>query len=49
MEIDKNIDNVEQSKPSKKLKTLNSYTGKLKLLEISAWALLILYLSLIHI
>lgn len=45
MEANKVVDNVQQNKSSKKLKTLDSYTGKLKLLEVSAWALLILYMA----
>lgn len=45
MEANKVVNNVEQNKSSKKLKTLDSYTGKLKLLEVSAWALLILYMA----
>lgn len=45
MEANKVVNNVEQKKSSKKLKTLDSYTGKLKLLEVSAWALLILYMA----
>ena len=45
MEANKVVNNVEQNKSSKKLKTLDSYTGKLKLLEVSAWLLLILYMT----
>lgn len=45
MEANKVVNNVEQNKSNKKLKTLDSYTGKLKLLEVSAWALLILYMA----
>lgn len=36
---------VETSKANKKLKTLDSYTGKLKLLEIFSWLLLVLYMT----
>ena len=45
MEAKKSLNKVEQSKSSKKLKTLNSYTGKLGVLEIFAWLLLILYMT----
>lgn len=37
--------NVTQSKSSKKLKTLDSYTGKLGTLEVFMWLLLILYMA----
>ncbi|MFT8347367.1 carbohydrate ABC transporter permease [Clostridium saccharoperbutylacetonicum] len=36
--------NVEKYKPAKKLKTLDSYTGRLKLLEVFSWLLLIIYI-----
>ncbi len=45
MEANKSLNKVEQIKSSKKLKTLNSYTGKLGVLEIFAWLLLILYMT----
>ena len=45
METNKSVNNVEQSKSSKKLKTLDSYTGKLGVLEVFAWILLILYMT----
>jgi len=45
MEANKSLNKVEQSKSAKKLKTLNSYTGKLGVLEIFAWLLLILYMT----
>ena len=44
MEANKTVNNVEQSKSNKKLKTLNTYTGKLGALEVLAWILLILYM-----
>ena len=37
--------NLTQSKSSKKLKTLDSYTGKLGTLEVFMWLLLILYMA----
>jgi raffinose/stachyose/melibiose transport system permease protein len=45
MEVDKNVSNVVQSKSGKKLKTLDSYTGKLGILEVFMWLLLILYMA----
>jgi raffinose/stachyose/melibiose transport system permease protein len=45
METNKSVNKVEQRKSSKKLKTLDSYTGKLRVLEIFAWMLLILYMA----
>ena len=45
METNKSVNNVEQRKSSKKLKTLDSYTGKLRVLEVFAWMLLILYMT----
>ncbi|OPJ66229.1 carbohydrate ABC transporter permease [Clostridium chromiireducens] len=45
MEASKMVNNVEKSKSNKKLKTLDSYTGRLKFLEGFAWALLILYMA----
>ena len=45
METNKIVNNVEQSKSNKKLKTLDSYTGKLKLLEVFSWLLLIVYMT----
>jgi len=44
MEANKIVNNVEQSQSNKKLKTLNSYTNKLVLLEVLAWILIILYM-----
>lgn len=44
METSKVINNAEKSRPRKKLKTLDSYTGKLKILEVFAWLLLIVYM-----
>ena len=45
METGKIVNNVEKAKSNKKLKTLNSYTGKLKLLEALSWLLLIVYMT----
>ena len=45
METGKVVNNVEKAKLNKKLKTLNSYTGKLKLLEALSWLLLIVYMT----
>lgn len=45
METSKAIDNSEKIKSSKKLKTLDSYTGRLKLLEVFSWLLLIIYMA----
>ena len=46
MEENKIVSNVQQqSKRSKKLTTLNSYTGKLGILEVCAWILLLLYMT----
>jgi len=45
METDKSANNAEKVKSNKKLKTLNSYTGKLKLLEVLSWLLLIVYMT----
>jgi len=39
------VDNAETIKSGKKLKTLDSYTGKLKLLEVFSWMLLIIYMA----
>jgi raffinose/stachyose/melibiose transport system permease protein len=44
MEANKIVKNVDETKPSKKLKTLDSYTGKLRVLEVLAWLLLVLYM-----
>lgn len=44
MEANKIVNNVEQRQSNKKLKTLNSYTSKLGLLEVLAWMLIILYM-----
>lgn len=45
MEVDKNVSNVVQSRAGKKLTTLDSYTGKLGILEVFMWLLLILYMA----
>ncbi|BCZ44180.1 sugar ABC transporter permease [Clostridium gelidum] len=45
METNKSINNVAQSRSGKKLKTMDSYTSKLKILEVFAWLLLILYMA----
>jgi raffinose/stachyose/melibiose transport system permease protein len=45
METSKVINNVEKAKSNKKLKTLDSYTGKLKFLEAFAWILLVIYMA----
>jgi raffinose/stachyose/melibiose transport system permease protein len=45
MEVNRTVSNVEKDKPNKKLKTLNSYTGKLKILEVFAWLVLIIYMT----
>lgn len=45
MGVDKNVSNAVQSKSSKKLTTLDSYTGKLGILEVFMWLLLILYMA----
>ncbi len=39
------VDNAGKIKSGKKLKTLDSYTGKLKLLEVFSWVLLIIYMA----
>jgi raffinose/stachyose/melibiose transport system permease protein len=44
MEVNKALNNVEKIKSRKKLKTLDSYNGKLKILEVFAWLLLIVYM-----
>ena len=44
MEVTSVTKTEENIKPRKKLKTLNSYTGKLKVLEGFSWILLILYM-----
>lgn len=44
MEVNKALNNVEKVKSRKKLKTLDSYNGKLKILEVFAWLLLIVYM-----
>ncbi|WP_271813663.1 carbohydrate ABC transporter permease [Clostridium beijerinckii] len=44
MEADKALNSVEKVKSRKKLRTLDSYTGKLKILEVFAWLLLIVYM-----
>lgn len=45
MEANRTVSNVEKDKQNKKLKTLNSYTGKLKILEVFAWLALIIYMT----
>lgn len=45
MESNKSVNIVEQSKSSKKLKTLDSYTGGLRIIEVFMWLLLILYMA----
>lgn len=45
MGVDKSVSNAVQSKSSKKLTTLDSYTGKLGILEVFMWLLLILYMA----
>lgn len=39
------VDNAENITSGKKLKTLDSYTGRLKLLEVFSWVLLIVYMT----
>jgi len=45
MMASKTVDSSEKSKSGKKLKTLDSYTGKLKILEAFSWVLLIIYMT----
>ncbi|OOM79151.1 carbohydrate ABC transporter permease [Clostridium sp. BL-8] len=45
METSKVVNDTEKTKSSKKLKTLGSYTGKLKILEVFAWLLLVVYMT----
>ncbi len=45
MEANRTVSNVKKDKPNQKLKTLNSYTGKLKILEVFAWLALIIYMT----
>jgi raffinose/stachyose/melibiose transport system permease protein len=45
MEANRTVSNLEKDKQNKKLKTLNSYTGKLKILEVFAWLALIIYMT----
>lgn len=45
MMASKSVNTSENSKSGKKLKTLESYTGKLKLLEAFSWVLLIIYMT----
>ncbi|NOW86431.1 raffinose/stachyose/melibiose transport system permease protein [Clostridium beijerinckii] len=45
MEPSKVVNNIEKVKANKKLKTLDSYTGRLKLLEVFSWLLLIAYMT----
>ena len=44
MELTSVTKTEENIKPRKKLKTLNSYTGKLKVLEGFSWILLVIYM-----
>jgi len=45
MEANKVVGTLNENKSNKKLKTLDSYTGKLKALEIFSWLLLVLYMT----
>ena len=45
MMASKTVDSSENSKSGKKLKTLDSYTGKLKILEVFSWVLLVIYMT----
>ena len=45
MEKNRGVNNAAQSRSGKKLKTMDSYTGKLRILEVFAWLLLILYMT----
>ena len=45
MEKNRGVNNAAQSRSGKKLKTMDSYTSKLKILEVFAWLLLILYMT----
>lgn len=45
MMASKTVDSSEKTKSGKKLKTLDSYTGKLKILEVFSWVLLIIYMT----
>lgn len=45
METNKSVNNATQSRSGKKLKTMDSYTSKLKILEVFMWLLLILYMA----
>jgi raffinose/stachyose/melibiose transport system permease protein len=45
METNKSVNNATQSRTGKKLKTMDSYTGKLAILEVFSWLLLILYMA----
>jgi len=45
MMASKTVDRSEKNKSSKKLKTLDSYTGKLKILEAFSWVLLVIYMT----
>jgi raffinose/stachyose/melibiose transport system permease protein len=44
MEANKAAGTAQKTKSNKKLKTLDTYTGKLRLLEVFAWLLLVLYM-----
>ncbi len=45
MEANRTVSDVKKYKPNQQLKTLNSYTGKLKILEVLAWLALIIYMT----
>jgi raffinose/stachyose/melibiose transport system permease protein len=45
MKANEIVHNVERNKASRKLKTLDSYTSKLGILEVFAWILLLLYMT----
>ena len=45
MKTNEILHNVERNKANKKLKTLDSYTSKLGILEVFAWILLLLYMT----
>lgn len=45
MEAGKIVNNTGKTKSGKKLRTLNSYTGKLKILEVFSWLLLVIYMA----
>jgi len=45
MKTNEILHNVERNKANRKLKTLDSYTSKLGILEVFAWILLLLYMT----